>query len=66
MLSTIAVDDQQEGKKTIKLITQPRHLKISQRVATNPKESNLVPSENDYPVSVKDEKEKESPYLDEF
>lgn len=31
-------------------------MKISQRVITNPKESNLVPSDLDYPVSVNDEK----------
>lgn len=45
---------------------QPRQLKISQRLTTNRKESSLVPSEMDYPASVKDEKEKESPYFDEF
>jgi hypothetical protein len=67
MLSTNAVDEyKQDGKKKIILVSQPRHLKISQRVATNPKESNLVPSEIDYPVSMKDEKEKENPYFDEF
>lgn len=68
MLSTVAVEEggQGEKKRTIKLLSQPRNLKISQRVATNPKESNLVPSEKDYAVSVQDEKEKESPYLDEF
>lgn len=46
ILSTNAVEEskQSENKKKITLINQPRHLKISQRVATNPKESNLVPS----------------------
>lgn len=32
----------------------------------NPKESTLVPSELDYPVSVKDDKEKECSYYDDF
>jgi hypothetical protein len=58
ILSTNAVEDskQSENKKKLTFINQPRHLKISQRVATNPKESNLVPSEVEYAVSVKDEK----------
>jgi hypothetical protein len=33
---------------------------------TNPKESNLVASELDFSVSVKDENEKESGYYDDF
>jgi hypothetical protein len=47
ILSTNAVEDskQSENKKKLTFVTQPKHLKISQRVATNPKESNLVPSE---------------------
>lgn len=38
------------------MYVQPKNLKISQRIMTNPKESTLVPSELDYPVSVKDDK----------
>jgi hypothetical protein len=48
------------------MLGQSKNMKISQRVITNPKESNLVPSELEYPVSVKDEREKETPYFDEF
>jgi hypothetical protein len=41
-------------------MNQPKHLKISQRVTFNPKESNLVSSEADYALSVRNEKEKQN------
>lgn len=57
--STNFVDEEhelyhQKNINKIKVVTQPKHLKISQRVTPNyPKESNLVASELDF-VSVKD------------
>ena len=36
------------------MLNQPKHMKISQKIVTNMKESNLVPSDLDYPASLKD------------
>ncbi len=68
-LSTVGAEESRKSEKkggNKVVLGQPKHLKISQRVITNPKESNLVPSELDYPVSMKDDREKENPYFDEF
>ena len=40
------------------MLNQTKHMKISQNVMTNPKESNLIASEMEYPSSLKDENEK--------
>jgi hypothetical protein len=68
-LSTVGAEESRKSEKkggNKVALGQPKHLKISQRVVTNAKESNLVPSELDYPVSMKDDREKENPYFDEF
>lgn len=48
------------------MLSQTKPLKISQKVTINPKESNLVASELEYPASLNDQNDKDAAYIDDF